>query len=388
MAASIASRGRPTPSTISRPGSISRRRLFAKPDARRSAAPRTRRAGLSTAGRSRSAPTPIPISRSRRTGGSRAPASRCWPRRAIRSRSPPSPTACSRDLDLLRRMAARRAGRGGDVDHLARPQDRAHARAARAASRAAAGGGAQGWPMPASPSTSRSRRWCRRSPITRSRHLVERAAEAGARGVFFLPVRLPHEVAPLFRAWLEAHHPDRAAKVMATIQSIRGGRDNDPDFFTRMKGQGPWAELIRTRVTVALPQARARRRAVCAAHRSVRAAGAAWHTDAVVVRGEEKAAYPRAASIGSGSGTDLRVTYPLDKVGGHRFSALSHASATRRDIDKSWKRVSSTRRIRVAAGRVGTGIAVGMEPGRRGGASDHAPLVRRAASSGLREVAE
>ncbi len=82
-------------------------------------------------------------------------------------------------------------------------------------------------------------------------HLIERAAEAGASSVSFIPVRLPHEVAPLFRAWLEAHHPDRAAKVMATIQSIRGGRDNDPDFFGRMRGQGPWAELIRSRVAIA-----------------------------------------------------------------------------------------------------------------------------------------
>jgi DNA repair photolyase len=86
-------------------------------------------------------------------------------------------------------------------------------------------------------------------------HLVERAAQAGARGVFFLPVRLPYEVAPLFRAWLEAHHPDRAAKVMATIQSIRGGRDNDGNFFTRMKGQGPWADLLRTRFDIALRKA-------------------------------------------------------------------------------------------------------------------------------------
>ena len=54
-------------------------------------------------------------------------------------------------------------------------------------------------------------------------HIIERAAEAGARGVFFLPVRLPHEVAPLFRAWLDAHFPDRAGKVMATIRSLRGG---------------------------------------------------------------------------------------------------------------------------------------------------------------------
>ena len=82
-------------------------------------------------------------------------------------------------------------------------------------------------------------------------HIVEAAAAAGARGAFFMPVRLPHEVAPLFRAWLDAHHPDRAAKVMATIQSIRGGKDNDPNFFTRMQGQGPWADLLRTRFRIA-----------------------------------------------------------------------------------------------------------------------------------------
>jgi DNA repair photolyase len=82
-------------------------------------------------------------------------------------------------------------------------------------------------------------------------HIMERAAEAGALGCFFLPVRLPHEVAPLFRAWLDEHFPDRAAKVMATIQSLRGGRDNDPNFRTRMRGQGPWAELLRTRFRIA-----------------------------------------------------------------------------------------------------------------------------------------
>jgi DNA repair photolyase len=82
-------------------------------------------------------------------------------------------------------------------------------------------------------------------------HILEKAAEAGARGAFFLPVRLPHEVAPLFRAWLDTHFPDRASKVMATIQSIRGGRDNDPNFHTRMRGQGPWAELLRKRFHIA-----------------------------------------------------------------------------------------------------------------------------------------
>ena len=74
--------------------------------------------------------------------------------------------------------------------------------------------------------------------------IVAAAAGAGARGVFFLPVRLPHEVAPLFRAWLDEYYPDRAAKVMATIRAMRGGKDNDPGCFTRMRGQGVWADLL------------------------------------------------------------------------------------------------------------------------------------------------
>jgi DNA repair photolyase len=82
-------------------------------------------------------------------------------------------------------------------------------------------------------------------------HILERAAAAGARAAFFIPVRLPWEVAPLFKAWLDTHFPDRAGKVMATIASIRGGRENDPGFFTRMRGQGPWAELLRTRFHIA-----------------------------------------------------------------------------------------------------------------------------------------
>ncbi len=78
--------------------------------------------------------------------------------------------------------------------------------------------------------------------------------EANARGVTsasWIMLRLPHEVAPLFREWLDTHFPDRAAKVMAIVRSIRGGRDNDPDFFSRMKPQGVWAELFRKRFRVA-----------------------------------------------------------------------------------------------------------------------------------------
>ena len=77
--------------------------------------------------------------------------------------------------------------------------------------------------------------------------VVAAGAQAGALSASFIPVRLPHEVAPLFRAWLDAHHPDRAAKVMHIVRDIRGGRDNDPDFGSRMRGTGVWADLIRTR---------------------------------------------------------------------------------------------------------------------------------------------
>ncbi len=77
------------------------------------------------------------------------------------------------------------------------------------------------------------------------------AAENGASSISWIPVRLPHEVAPLFRKWLDAHFPERASKVMNQIRDMRGGKDNDAEFFTRMRGQGPWAELMRTRVNIA-----------------------------------------------------------------------------------------------------------------------------------------
>ncbi|WP_244181777.1 PA0069 family radical SAM protein [Blastomonas natatoria] len=85
--------------------------------------------------------------------------------------------------------------------------------------------------------------------------LVAAGSEAGARSASYIPVRLPHEVAPLFRAWLDTHFPERAAKVMAIIQQMRGGRDNDPEFGARMRGQGPWADLIRTRFRLAVKRA-------------------------------------------------------------------------------------------------------------------------------------
>ena len=74
--------------------------------------------------------------------------------------------------------------------------------------------------------------------------VLEAAWDAGARSAFYHVIRLPWEVSPLFREWLEVHYPQRAARVMARIHDMRGGRDYDSDFATRMKGSGPWAELI------------------------------------------------------------------------------------------------------------------------------------------------
>jgi DNA repair photolyase len=81
--------------------------------------------------------------------------------------------------------------------------------------------------------------------------IVARAGEVGVRSVGWIPVRLPLEVAPLFREWLAVHFPQRAEKVMAIVRSIRGGRDNDPSFFSRMRPTGVWADLFRARFQLA-----------------------------------------------------------------------------------------------------------------------------------------
>ncbi len=81
--------------------------------------------------------------------------------------------------------------------------------------------------------------------------IVAAAAECGTRSVSLIAMRLPHEVAPLFEEWLEMHYPDRKSKVMSIVRQIRGGKRNDPAFHSRMRGQGPWADLIRTRLLIA-----------------------------------------------------------------------------------------------------------------------------------------
>ena len=77
--------------------------------------------------------------------------------------------------------------------------------------------------------------------------VLEAAWEAGARCAFYTVIRLPWEVAPQFKQWLNLHYPQRADRIMARIREMRGGKDYDADFATRMKGSGLWADLIRQR---------------------------------------------------------------------------------------------------------------------------------------------
>ena len=81
--------------------------------------------------------------------------------------------------------------------------------------------------------------------------ILSAAAEAGAGGAHSLAIRLPHEVAPLFEAWLQAHVPDRAARVLSAIRQMRGGKLYRAGWFERMRPEGEWGQLLRTRLLAA-----------------------------------------------------------------------------------------------------------------------------------------
>jgi DNA repair photolyase len=81
--------------------------------------------------------------------------------------------------------------------------------------------------------------------------ILEAAASAGASSAFGIVIRLPWEVNPIFQRWLDQHFPERAARVMARIREMRGGKDYDATFSTRMKGEGVWAQLIAQRLSKA-----------------------------------------------------------------------------------------------------------------------------------------
>ncbi|WP_346836941.1 PA0069 family radical SAM protein [Microbulbifer sp. SAOS-129_SWC] len=82
--------------------------------------------------------------------------------------------------------------------------------------------------------------------------ILRAARDAGARHAAYILLRLPFEVAPLFRQWLAEHYPERASHVMSLVQQSRGGRDYQSDFSQRQTGIGVFAQLLQQRFRVAI----------------------------------------------------------------------------------------------------------------------------------------
>ena len=86
--------------------------------------------------------------------------------------------------------------------------------------------------------------------------ILSAASKAGAVCAGYVALRLPHAVANLFQEWLERHAPDKKDKVLGRIRDMRGGRLNDPRFGSRMRGDGPIADMIKKLFTVGCERAR------------------------------------------------------------------------------------------------------------------------------------
>jgi DNA repair photolyase len=81
--------------------------------------------------------------------------------------------------------------------------------------------------------------------------ILKAAAAAGVREAGYTMLRLPLEVKEIFKDWLTAEYPDRAQKVMSLVKSVRGGKENDPNFGTRQVGTGPFAWIAGRRFQAA-----------------------------------------------------------------------------------------------------------------------------------------
>ncbi|HMN74466.1 MAG TPA: PA0069 family radical SAM protein [Burkholderiaceae bacterium] len=151
-----------------------------------------------------------------------------------------------RDLDLIAPMAARRLAAvyvsittlDGALARILEPRAASPERRLRTIATLAAAG------VPVGVSVSPVIPFINEPELER---VLAAAAQAGAKRAFSIVLRLPWEVNPLFQQWLAQHFPDRAERVMARVREMRGGRDNDPRFGSRMRGEGVWAELLAQR---------------------------------------------------------------------------------------------------------------------------------------------
>ena len=145
----------------------------------------------------------------------------------------------TRDIDILALDGRARPRQGGAVADDARPQAGAGDGAARRDARRS------GW-----------RRWQKLAdagiPVTvmtapiipalndmELERLLEAGYAAGAREAGYVLLRLPLEVAPIFREWLLANYPDRYEHVMSVMQQMRGGKDYDSEWGVRQRGTRP-----------------------------------------------------------------------------------------------------------------------------------------------------
>ncbi len=81
--------------------------------------------------------------------------------------------------------------------------------------------------------------------------ILEAAAEAGARSAGYVLLRLPHELKQLFTEWLETRYPLKAKHVLSLVRQAHGGQLYESEFGARMKGTGPYAQLLRRRFETA-----------------------------------------------------------------------------------------------------------------------------------------
>ena len=76
--------------------------------------------------------------------------------------------------------------------------------------------------------------------------------DAVARHASWIMLRLPREVSPLVQEWLASHYPDRAARIMARLREMHGGKEYDAAWHRRMRGEGPYAQMVAKRFDLAV----------------------------------------------------------------------------------------------------------------------------------------
>ncbi len=82
--------------------------------------------------------------------------------------------------------------------------------------------------------------------------ILSTGRDAGARHASWIMLRLPQEVSPLVQEWLATHYPARAERIMSRLREMHGGKEYDAKWHRRMRGEGPYAEMVAQRFTLAI----------------------------------------------------------------------------------------------------------------------------------------